>query len=83
MIQQDIKVVPVFTPDDQAWIRRTAIQVPQFWQGHTVAPALGDVLRIGGRQFVIQARVWEHDGVLPVLRLFLGSSHAQSDTTFG
>jgi hypothetical protein len=83
MSMQQIKIVPVFTPDDQAWIRRTAVVVPRFWQDHTVAPALGDILRMGGRQFVIEARVWEHDGALPVLRLFLGDSHAQSDTSFG
>jgi hypothetical protein len=73
----------VFTSDDQAWIRRTAIQVPQFWQGHLVAPIVGDVLRVGGRQFVIQTRVWEHDGATPILRLFVSSAHAQSDSTFG
>ncbi len=83
MPEQNIKIVPVFAADDQAWIRREGVPVPQFWQGHTVAPALGDVLRIGGRQFVIQARVWEHDGMLPVLRLYIGSGHAQSDTAFG
>ena len=73
----------VFNPDDQAWVRRSDIPVPRFWEGHGVAPATGDVLRFGGRQFVIQARVWEHDGSTPVLRLFLGDAHAQSDTTFG
>ena len=83
MSQQDIQIVPVFTADDQAWIRRTSVEVPKFWRGHTVAPATGDVLRVGGRQFVIEARVWEHDGTMPVLRLFLGSGHARSDTTFG
>ncbi|MEO8059503.1 MAG: hypothetical protein ABI671_14395 [Burkholderiales bacterium] len=83
MPEQAIRIVPVFTTDDQAWIRRESVPVPQFWQGHTVAPALGDVLRIGGRQFVIQARVWEHDGTAPVLRLYIGSGHAQSDTAFG
>ncbi len=83
MEPQGVRIVPVFETDDQAWIRRSAIQVPPFWQGHTIAPALGDVLRVGGRQFVIQARVWEHDGTVPVLRLFLASGHAHSDTTFG
>jgi hypothetical protein len=43
----------------------------------------GDVLRIGGRQFTLTARVWEHDGEGTVLRLFLGGSHAPSDTGFG
>ncbi len=79
----ELKIIPVFNDDDQAWIRRSAIEVPRFWRGHSVAPALGDVLRVGGRQFVIQARVWEHDGSAPLLRLYLGSSHALSDTTFG
>lgn len=83
MDQQELKIVPVFGTDDQAWIRRTAVEVPRFWQGHAVAPALGDVLRLGGRQFVIQARVWEHDGNGPLLRLFLGSGLALSDTAFG
>lgn len=79
----EVKIVPVFNADDQAWIRRTSVEVPRFWHGHSVAPALGDVLRVGGRQFVIQARVWEHDGNAPLLRLYLGSGHALSDTTFG
>jgi hypothetical protein len=83
MSPQNLKIVPVFTADDQAWIRRSSVTVPAFWQGHGVAPALGDVLRIGGRQFIIEARVWEHDGSVPVLRLFIGSGHAQSDTAFG
>ena len=83
MPEQAIRIVPVFTTDDQGWIRREGVAVPAFWQGHAVAPALGDVLRIGGRQFVIQARVWEHDGGVPVLRLYIGSGHAQSDTAFG
>ena len=83
MSEQAIRIAAVFTSDDQAWIRREGIAVPAFWQGHTVSPALGDVLRIGGRQFVIQARVWEHDGTVPVLRLYIGSGHAQSDTAFG
>jgi hypothetical protein len=83
MTQQDIQIALVFAPDDQAWIRRTAVEVPQFWLGHSVAPMVGDVIRVGGRQFAIEARVWEHDGVSPMLRLFVGSSHARSDTTFG
>ena len=83
MNPNEIRIVPVFTTDDQAWLRRGSIPVPAFWNGHAVAPALGDVLRVGGRQFVINARVWEHDGAVPVLRLYLGSGHAQSDTSFG
>jgi hypothetical protein len=83
MNQQDIQIVLVFTTDDQAWIRRSSVEVPKFWQGHTVAPLTGDVMRLGGRQFTIEARVWEHDGTMPVLRLFLGSGHARSDTSFG
>ena len=83
MSQQSLSIKLVFSRDDQAWLRREEIQVPRFWEGHGVAPALGDVLRFGGRQFLVQGRVWEHDGAAPVLRVFLGDAHAQSDTTFG
>ena len=83
MDQPALRIVLAFAPDDQAWIRRSSVTVPKFWQGHDSAPMTGDVLRVGGRQFVIQGRVWEHDGVSPVLRLFLSSGHAESDTVFG
>lgn len=78
-----LRIVPTFTLEDQAWLRRASISVPKFWAGHTVAPQAGDALRLGGRQFIIQGRAWEHDGMAPVLRLFLSSSHAESDTVFG
>ena len=83
MDQQNLRIILAFSADDQAWVRRSSVVVPKFWQGHTVAPASGDALRIGGRQFIVQARVWEHDGNTPVLRLFLSSGHAESDTVFG
>jgi len=83
MSQQNIQIQLVFNPDDQAWLRRSAIVPPAFWRDHGIAPAVGDVLRIGGRQFAVEARVWEHDGLTPTLRVYLGSSHAHSDTTFG
>lgn len=83
MNQQDLRIVLEFSSEDRTWIRVNKVDVPKFWQGHTVAPALGDVVRVGGRQFVVDARVWEHDGTLPMLRLYLGSGHAQSDTSFG
>ena len=78
-----LRIVPVFSVDDQAWIRINGVAVPKFWDGHAVAPAVRDIVRIGGRQFSIEARVWEHDGASPVLRLFMSDSHAQSDTSFG
>ena len=83
MDPQNLKIILAFSLDDQAWIRRSSILVPKYWAGHGVAPMTGDALRIGGRQFVIQGRVWEHDGTTPVLRLFLSSGHAESDTVFG
>lgn len=83
MTQQDLRIVLEFNAEDRAWIRVTKVVVPTFWQGHLVPPARGDVVRVGGRQFVIEARVWEHDGTVPVLRLYLSSGHAQSDTSFG
>lgn len=79
----NIQIVIAFTPDDQAWIRRSGLVVPDYWGGHAVPPALDDVLRLGGRQFTIQARVWEHDGSAPLLRLYVASGRAESDTTFG
>ena len=81
MMQPQIELV--FSSEDQAWIRREKIAVPAFWQGHAVAPLVGDVVRFGGRQFVIEARLWEHAGGQPVLRLFVGTARAESDTSLG
>jgi hypothetical protein len=78
-----LRVVLNFGSEDQAWMRQARVNLPAFWQGHSVPPAQGDVIRIAGRQFVIQARVWEHDAEGPLLRLFVGHAHAQSDTIFG
>jgi hypothetical protein len=83
MIEQELRIVAVFSAEDQAWLRRSAIPVPKFWDGHRVAPLAGDVLRIGGRQFTIVGRLWEHDGAGPLLRLYIGSARAESDTVFG
>ena len=83
MSQQGLQVSLVFSADDQAWIRREGVVVPRFWQGHSAAPSVGDVVRFGGRQFVIQARVWESDAESTVLRLFVSDARAQSDTSFG
>jgi hypothetical protein len=83
MSSANLKVVLVFGTDDQAWIRRESINVPQFWHGHGIAPMQGDVVRIGGRQFLIQGRAWEYEGQTPILRLYVGNAHAQSDTVFG
>ncbi|MEY4748138.1 MAG: hypothetical protein RIQ60_352 [Pseudomonadota bacterium] len=78
------RIVLGFSPEDQSWLRRSSIDVPRFWApGATVAPMVGDVLRIGGRQFLIKGRLWEQDAEGVVLRLMLSSAHAQSDTVFG
>jgi hypothetical protein len=83
MAANDLRIVLTFSPEDQTWLRLSSVVVPDFFSGHGVAPAAGDALRIGGRQFVVQARVWEHDGLKPALRLLMGSGHAASDTVFG
>ena len=83
MGQQSLQISLVFSSDDQAWIRREGIVVPPFWQSHTVAPAVGDVLRFGGRQFVVRARVWESEHGVPLLRVFVSDARAESDTSFG
>ena len=79
---ESLRIVPIFTTEDAAWLRRNKIDVPSFWAGHGVAPQTGDALRMGGRQFIVQGRVWERDGSGTVLKLFLSDSHAESDTVF-
>jgi hypothetical protein len=83
MERPDFRIVLSFSPEDQTWLRLSAVSVPKFWQGHQIAPATGDALRIGGRQFIIQGRVWEHEDGAPLLRLMLSGGHAESDTVFG
>ena len=83
MTQQKLRIVLAFSPEDQTWLRVSSVAVPQFFDGHTEVPVAGDALRIGGRQFIVRARVWEHDGMASTLRLLLSSSHAASDTVFG
>ena len=83
MTPTHLRTVLVFSAEDQAWIRRTPVNIPPFWEGHPVPPAKGDLVRLGGRQFLIRGRVWEHDAEGPVLKLYVGDAHALSDTTFG
>lgn len=83
MAHQHLRIVPSFSAEDQTWLRLSSVVVPRFFEGHSVVPATGDALRVGGRQFIVQARIWEHDGSAPTLRLLLSSGHAESDTVFG
>lgn len=83
MNHTQLRIVLAFSADDQAWIRQNKITVPKFWDNHAVPPLQGDVIRVAGRQFLIQGRVWEHDGTAAVLRIFVGNAHAESDTVFG
>ncbi len=83
MSLSSLRMVLVFQPDDQDWIRRSAIPVPTFWQGHAVPPVRGDVVRFGGRQFTIMGRLWEQDGDSVTLKLYMSGAHAPSDTVFG
>lgn len=78
-----LRTLLVFTHEDQAWLRRAGLVVPDYWQGHGVAPVPGDVFRVGGRQFTVQGRLWEHDPQGPLLRVYVGSAHAESDSVFG
>lgn len=82
MSPDTIRIVLHFNQEDRGWMRINKVDTPDFWRGHEVAPALGDVIRLGGRQFTINARVWDHDGTTPLLRIYLGDGHAQSDTVF-
>ena len=45
-----------------------------------IDPATGDVLRFGKWQCAVASRVWEHDGTMPVLRLYLTRLQRRSDT---
>jgi hypothetical protein len=83
MSQPALRIALVFNPEDQTWMRRASLAVPDFWRGHGVAPMAGDVFRLGGRQFAVQGRLWELDGEGTVLRVFVGSAHAESDSMFG
>lgn len=80
---QPLRVQLTFTAEDQAWLRRSSITVPAFWDGHGSVPLVGDAIRLAGRQFEVRGRVWEHDGTSPVLRVVLSSGGAESDTAFG
>jgi hypothetical protein len=44
---------------------------------------MGDEFRLGGRQFTIQGRLWAQEDGATVLRVFVGSAHAESDSVFG
>jgi hypothetical protein len=78
-----LRVVLIFSTEDQTWLRVSKTPVPDFFTEHAVTPQRGDGLRVGGRQFIVQGRVWEHDAQGPLLRLLLGDSQAESDTVFG
>ena len=80
---QGLRIVLAFSTDDEKWLRQSKLAVPKFWDGHGHAPVAGDVVRLGGRQFLVQGRAWEHDAEGPLLRVFLSTAHAQSDTVFG
>lgn len=83
MFSSSLRIALVFTHEDQAWLKRMNLSVPDYWRGHSVAPVSGDVFRLGGRQFTIQGRLWEMDGNGTVLRVFVGAAHAESDSVFG
>jgi hypothetical protein len=70
-----------FTPEDLAWVQQNGVTVPPFWSGHPIGPALGDVVRLADRQFVVMGRAWEHNGQQPVLRLYMSASTPRSDTS--
>ncbi|WP_349745329.1 hypothetical protein [Roseateles cavernae] len=80
-LASNLVITLTFSPDDLAWLQANRFEVPAFWSGHLAAPARGDVLRFAGHQFVIAARVWEHNGDAAVLRLYLSDRVAQTDET--
>jgi hypothetical protein len=77
----NIAITLSFDPTDLAELQRSGAAIPNFWQGHPIAPAQGGVLRFGDRQYAVLGRAWEHDGRMPVLRLYLTPSGVRTDTT--
>jgi hypothetical protein len=75
-----LSIAITFDPDDLAQIQRDGATIPPYWQGHQTPPALGDVLRFGQWQCAVSGRAWEHDGTLPVLRLYMTRLQPRSDT---
>ncbi len=74
-----ITITMVFSPEDLADIRARGLTPPKFWDGHLIPPNLHDVIRFGGRQYVVNARVWEHRGQTPELVLYLSDGKTQSN----
>lgn len=75
-----LNVTLTFDPDDLAQLQHDGATIPPYWQGHLTMPATGDVLRFGKWQCAVASRVWEHDGTMSVLRLYLTRLQRRSDT---
>lgn len=82
MTIETLQIVLHFEEEDKAWTRFAKVDVPNFWHGHSVPPIAGDLVRIGGRQFTINGRIWDHDGGTTLLRIYLASGHVASDSVF-
>ena len=77
-----LQITMTFTPEDLDYLKKVGTSVPMFWPQADVLPMALDVVRFGGPQYVIQARVWETSEDGTVLRLYMSSGSPQSDKAF-
>ncbi len=76
-----LNITVSFTPEDLERLRADGTAIPPFWSGHPIPPQVGDLLRFGLYQCAVTARVWEHDGAMPVLRLYVSDLQKRSDVS--
>ena len=77
-----LQIAMSFTPEDLEEIQKSGVTVPMFWPLPGVLPMAMDMVRFGGRQYVISCRVWETSETGTVLRLYMGNGTSQSDASF-
>lgn len=67
-----------FSPEDRADIEARGLTVPPFGNHPLFSPLVGDMLRFGGKQYIVMARVWEHSAERPTLVLEMSNSATQT-----
>jgi hypothetical protein len=78
----NLQITMTFTGEDLAQIKQSGVTVPMFWPTPALLPNAMDMVRFGGRQYVIAYRVWETSEAGTVLRLYMESSTTQIDASF-
>lgn len=73
-----LNFILVFSPEDKADLEARGISVPPFWQGHYCQPLVGDIVRFGGKQYVVAGRSWEYTLGAPSLCLYMSDGVTQT-----